>query len=328
MKIFDLHSDTVWKIFQAEEKGEVIKLKKNNLAIDVEKLKQANVGIQTMAIYDNYYQKDAYGVGIRMINILKRELEENPELSLVKNYADFERNLREGKISVLMSVEDGCIVEGSIDKLRDIYNRGVRMIGLNHNYKNEICSPNYGKYNENGRPDYRTPDNLNGLTPFGFEMVKEMNKLGMVVDVSHSSDKGFYDVIEISDKPIMCSHSNARSVCSHVRNLSDDMLKKLADNGGVTGINFAAAFMDNDVELGNRTLECSLRHIEYIKNLIGVDHIALGSDFDGIQPTIDFKDVTYFKQIPEALDRLGYSDEDIEKICYKNALRVFKENMH
>ena len=327
MKIFDLHSDTIWKIYEDEKKGIFNNLSKNDYAIDVEKLKKGNVGVQTFAIYDIYYKKDAYGVGLKMIEILKRQIKENPDLSLVKTYKDFEINSHEGKISAVMSVEDACIVEGSIDKLYDIFNRGVRMIGLNHNYFNDVCYPNYGKYLENGRPDYLTPDTEHGLTDFGFELIKEMNKLGIVVDMSHSSDKGFYDAIKTSTKPIMCSHSNARTICSHVRNLTDDMLYKLADNGGVTGMNFAPSFMNNDKELGKNTCENVVRHVKYIKDLIGIEHIALGSDFDGLPPTFELTDASMYSKIPEALSLAGLTDSEVEKVCYKNALRVFRENM-
>ena len=154
-----------------------------------------------------------------------------------------------------------------------------------------------------------------------------MNKLGIIIDVSHLSDKGFYDVISLSEHPIIASHSNARSICGHVRNLTDDMLYKLAENGGITGINYAKQFMHDDEAYGRNTPECALRHIQYIKKKIGVDHIALGSDFDGIDPNIEISDASKTHLIIRALEKGGFSSEEIEKITYKNALRVFKANM-
>lgn len=327
MKIFDLHADTIWKIYEDGKKGIEKHLKSNDYCIDVEKLKKGNVGIQTFAIYNNYYKKDAFNVGNKMIDILKQEINDNPKLSLVRRYEDFEINSHEGKISVVMSLEDASTIENSLEKLQYVYNRGVRMIGLNHNYFNEVCYPNYGKYNDDGKPDYRTPDTQNGLTEFGFDLIKEMNKLGIVVDMSHSSDKGFYDAIKTSTKPIMCSHSNSRAVCSHVRNLTDDMLYKLADNGGVTGMNFAPSFLNNDRELGKNTCDSVVEHVKYISKLIGIEYIALGGDFDGLTPDFELQDCSLYPKIPEALHFAGFTDSEIEKVCYKNALRVFRENM-
>ena len=191
---------------------------------------------------------------------------------------------------------------------------------------NKIGYPNYGKYDENGRPDYITPNPSQGLTDFGVELVKAMNKKGMVIDVSHISDGGFYDVIKHTTKPIMASHSNARAVCGSIRNLTDDMLYKLADNGGVTGMNYAKGFMSSKGD-GDQTVKWVIEHSKYIKNLIGIDHIALGSDFDGVAPDIELSDASKMGLLVEGLDGAGFTTEEIEKICYKNALRVFKENI-
>lgn len=327
MKIFDLHADTLWRAYTDKSNGLNARLKQNGYAIDILKLKQGNVAIQTLAVYNDYYKQNAYAVGLEMIDLLKTEISKNPELSLIGSYSDLEDNLKNNKISVLLSVEDGCVVERSLSKLRDYYNRGVRMIGLNHNYYNGICYPNYGKYDKIGKPDYLTPDTKHGLSEFGLEMVKEMNRLGIVVDLSHSSDKGFYDAIKISCKPVVCSHSNARSVCSHVRNLSDDMLFKLADNGGVIGINFVPNFLKAETQKQKPLIECIVNHIKHIKKLVGVDTIALGSDFDGFVPSAEFKTASDYVKIPQALLNAGFTDTETEKICYKNALRVFKENI-
>ena len=158
-------------------------------------------------------------------------------------------------------------------------------------------------------------------------MVKEMNKLGMIVDVSHLSDKGFWDVINTSTKPIVASHSNARGVCKNVRNLTDEMIIALHKNGGVMGMNYCADFMDVDPEIGKNTIDCTIKHIKYIKELVGVDVIALGSDFDGIDPNIEIKDASLMPRLVERLKEEGFTEEEIEKITYKNALRVFKANL-
>ncbi len=199
------------------------------------------------------------------------------------------------------------------------------MICLNWNFINGVGHPNYGKFNADGIPDFITPNTNEGLTLFGFEMVKKMNELGMIVDVSHLSDKGFWDVINTSKNPIIASHSNARSVCKHVRNLDDDMIKALHKNGGIMGMNYCAAFLNDDEEIGRSTIKCTIEHMKYIKELVGVDVIALGSDFDGIDPNIELKDASLMTLLIDEMKKEGFTEEEIDKITYKNALRVFKE---
>ena len=169
---------------------------------------------------------------------------------------------------------------------------------------------------------------VDGLTDFGIEVVKEMNRLGMVIDCSHLGDKGFYDVIKYSTKPIVCSHSCARSLCDHPRNLTDDMLYKLKENGGVIGINYCPSFVKKD--LGDNdivTVKDIVKHIVYIRDLIGIDYVGFGSDFDGISnKKLELKDASMMNLVIDELKKEKFSDEDIEKISFKNVLRVFKAN--
>ena len=153
-----------------------------------------------------------------------------------------------------------------------------------------------------------------------------MNELGMVIDCSHAGDKTFYDVIELSKKPIVCSHSCSRSICNHVRNMTDDMLLKLKENGGVVGINYCHDFIKDSDECAS--IKDIVKHIVYIKNLIGIDYIGLGSDFDGIEnDNIELKDASLMPLLIEELQRQNFTNEEIEKITYKNVLRVFKDNL-
>ena len=151
-----------------------------------------------------------------------------------------------------------------------------------------------------------------------------MERLGMVVDVSHLSNKGFWDVMEIAKKPIVASHSNALALCSHPRNLSDDQLKALKKNGGVTGINFCASFLENN---SNATLDDIVRHIEYINGLIGEGHVGFGSDYDGVDNNLPKggENPSCFDAIAERLLKLNYSEKSVSDICHGNFLRVFKE---
>lgn len=325
--IFDLHCDTIWKISEAKEKGEEIRLKKSYLQVDEEKLIKGNYFAQCFAIYIPNQYPDPFKRCLQGIKIYNQQIEQSHNLAPVYHYSDFEKNAKNGKISAVLTMEDGCPIGESFDNLYALHRRGVRMICLLHNLANPIGNPNFRRYFSDGSPDKTIANMTTGLTEFGCTLVKEMNKLGIVIDVSHLSDKGFYDVIQLSERPIMASHSNARSICRHIRNLTDDMLYKLAENGGVTGINYANHFMHDNEVIGRNTSECALRHIRYIKKKIGIDHIALGSDFDGIDPDIEISDASKIHLIIAALEKNGFSIDEIEKITYKNALRVFKANM-
>jgi membrane dipeptidase len=162
-----------------------------------------------------------------------------------------------------------------------------------------------------------------GLTSFGREVVKEMNRLGMIVDVSHLNEKGIWDVVELSEKPIIASHSNAKTLCSHRRNLTDKQIKAIAQKGGVIGINFAPQFLRDE---GQATLEDVLNHIDYICELVGEDYIGFGSDFDGISSTPEgLKDISYFPAILEGLRKRGYTQEQIDKISHRNFENLIKK---
>ena len=163
-----------------------------------------------------------------------------------------------------------------------------------------------------------------GLTPFGLQYIKEMERLGIIIDVSHLSDAGFYDVYHHTTKPFVASHSNTRQVCGVARNMSDDMILKLASRGGVMGINFCSDFLTTEGTHQTSYVKDMVQHILYIKNLAGIDCIGLGSDFDGIGSKLEMKDASGYQMLYGALIEAGLSIEEIEKIFYKNVLRVYK----
>lgn len=326
MKVIDLHCDTLWKIEKEFLDGKQADLLKNDFAIDFERMAIGNVGLQCFALFTIPQNQKPFETANRMIDFLERDVKKVDNIRIVKSYSDIEKNFAEGVMSAMITMEDGFMLEGSFDKLDTLYDRGVRMICLNHNVKNGIGNPNYGKYID-GRPDWITRNTTTGLTDFGFELVEKMNQKGIVIDLSHMSDAGFYDVVKASTKPIVASHSNACGINNGLRNLTDDMMKKLADNGGVMGICFASGFLDKDKEIGKNTIECAIRHIDYVKNLIGIDNLAFGSDFDGVPNDIEINSCDKFPKLIKALSLHGYKDSELEKICYKNALRVFKENL-
>ena len=325
--IFDLHCDTVWQTQAALERGNDLSLVSSELQVDEKKLISGGYFAQCFAMYIPNVFEDPYEKCLNMIDLYYRKLKECNSLAPVYTFSDFAKNKGNKKISAVLTMEDGCPIGEDFERLGNLYRLGVRMVCLTHNIINKIADPNFGRYLEDGTPDRSVPNTKTGLTEFGRALIKEMNRLGMVIDVSHLSDKGFYDVMELSERPIAASHSNARGVCGNIRNLTDDMLFKLAENGGVTGMNFANHFLNNDAERGRSTIPCVIEHIKYIKEKIGIDHIAIGSDFDGIDPNISLKDASMMKDLISSLEKEGFTDTEIEKIAYKNALRVFEANM-
>lgn len=330
MRIIDMHCDTINELM----KDDKLILRQNDLMIDLVKLRKNDYLLQCFAMFVRYIRDDIpnynpFEYCNKMIDKYYIEIEKNKDLIRpVFRYNDILDNIKNNRLSSLLTIEEGGVCLGNIEFLRNFYRLGVRMITLTWNYKNELASPNIDYTNldthtRDGRIFY--PNLVDGLTEKGIEFVHEMNKLGIVIDCSHLGDKGFYDVIKYSNKPIVCSHSCSRHVCNHVRNMTDDMLFKLKDNGGVVGINFCHDFCVDDDRFC--TIDDCIKHIVHIRDLIGIDYIGLGSDFDGIgNSKIELKDATVMPRLIEKLREYGFSEEDIDKICYKNVLRVFKAN--
>jgi len=314
MNFIDLHCDTASLLL---ENGE--HLKQNSLKIDIEKLQKGNALAEFFAMYiDSAKEKSSYDYCLKMLHNFKNELALNQEhISLCQNYDDLSLAQKEKKIGAFLTIEEGEAIEGSMDKLRYFKEQGVSLITLTWNHENALGYPNFEwKYQKKG------------LKKKGFEAVEEMNHLGMLIDVSHLSDAGFEDVISHSKNPIIATHSNSRTMTNNPRNLSDKMLKKLADRGGVTGINFFNNFL---VKGGlKETLACStiadmIRHIRHIREVAGVEVIGLGSDFDGIPNPVEIEDISQMNKLLDALALNGFSSDEIEKIFYKNSIRIIKD---
>ncbi|WP_270647864.1 dipeptidase [Paeniclostridium hominis] len=312
MKFIDLHCDTIDKLISIKEDD---KLKINSHSVDIEKLIKGNCLAQTFALYvDIESCKKPYKHCMNMANKFHKEVNLNDDLiSLATNYKEIIDNEKRGEISALLSIEEGAVLEGDIENLNKFYNLGVRMMTLTWNHENEI-----------GYPHIRSEYSSKGLKDFGIEVVNKMNELGMIVDVSHLSDAGFYDVAKISKTPFIATHSNARKITNHSRNLTDDMIKTLANLGGVTGINFCSAFIGDTPKT---MIKDMVNHIKHIRNIGGIDVIALGSDFDGIGCEVEIKDASEMGKLAMQLEREGFKTEEIEKVFYKNALRVIKDVM-
>lgn len=310
MRPIDMHCDTVLRLMEDKENTG---LYKNDLSVDIEKLKKTNSLAQFFAIWvDIKSERDPMEICLEMIDKFYVEVDKNSqEIAIATNYEDIIRNDREGKISAVLAIEEGASIKGELYNLRNFYRLGVRAITLTWNEANEIGYSNF--YEE-----YRDK----GLTDFGREVVYEMNRLGMLIDVSHLSDQGFYDVSKESTKPFIASHSNSRTIKEHSRNLTDNMIKILSNSGGVMGICFERDFL-GDTE--NASIKDIIRHIKHIKNIGGIDVIALGSDFDGSHPNCEINNIGEIEKLAYALKDNGFSDDEIDKIFFKNALRVIKD---
>lgn len=329
MKVIDMHCDTIMAIYEGEKKNETMELRQNDLNISVEKMEKGDYLTQCFAMFVPLANvENAFETVNEMIDVFYQELDKNKDkLALALNYEDIIQNQKDGKMSAVLTIEEGGTTKGNLHFLRNLYRLGVRMITLTWNYENGIGFPNLMK-GEKGITDSTIPNTKDGLTPEGIALVQEMERLGMIIDVSHLSDAGFYDVLKYTTKPFVASHSNARGQCNHVRNMTDDMILKLAKRGGVMGINYAASFLEvpaADDPHHMSTIDNMVKHIQYIKNLAGIDCIGLGSDFDGIPQNLEMKDASQLPMLEKALSEAGFSQEEIEKVFYKNVLRVFKE---
>lgn len=310
IKTLDLHCDTAsWLLYENYE------LRKNKGKVAIEKLIKSNSIAQVFAHFiDLDCTDDPYQEFLNMYNRLISEINKNSnEIEVVRNVNELEEANEKGKIGAILAIEEGAVLQGDIKRLKEVYNLGIRIITLTWNYKNEI-----------GYPNFKFENKDKGLTEKGREIVLEMESLGMLPDCSHLSDRGFYDLVEICKKPFIASHSNARAVTNHSRNLTDDMIKALANKGGIMGINFCSSF------LGNRNkgyVEDMVRHIKHIRNVGGIDVISLGTDFDGIENEVEIEDISQIGKLADELRKNTFSEEEIEKIYSKNAIRVFNETL-
>jgi membrane dipeptidase len=276
------------------------------------------------------------------------------DLSLATTVAEIRAAHQQGKIAALMGVEGGHMIDDDLGVLRLFYALGVRYMTLTHFLNNNWADSSTDK------PKH------NGLTAFGKDVVREMNRLGMMVDISHVSDKTFYDAVALSKAPVIASHSSARAICAHRRNMSDEMLRAVAKNGGVIMINFEISFLSEEYRKainiqdmtiierqfaakcganlscmileGNRearrrmeegalpkvSWEKIVEHIEHVIKVAGVEHVGLGSDFDGATMPYGMDDASMLPRITQALLDKGYAEKDIEKVLGGNLLRVME----
>ncbi|WP_312364490.1 dipeptidase [Sphingobacterium sp.] len=352
--VVDGHNDVIYEsIFQGKDIGQRLKTG----ATDLPRLREGGVDVQVFAVWsdDAKWKTGAFKHANDQIDALEKMIAANTDkISLAKSSRDIESILKTGKIAALIGVEGGNMIEESLDNLEQLYARGAKYLTLTWNYNLSWASCAAMESDDMDPKD-------KGLTEKGRTVIRKMNELGMMVDLSHGGEQTFYDVLSVSTKPILVSHSNAFELCPHFRNLKDAQLEALKSNGGVVGVNFYSGFLDPAYDARLKKLYISkfgdngtsklsiwsmyeklpkelqrqadaplsklLDHIDYLVKKVGIDHVAVGSDFDGIESSPQgLEDVSKFPLLTKALLERGYSHADIAKIMGQNFLRILKEN--
>ena len=326
---------------------------------DIPKARKGGLNSPFMSIYipSEKTYSEGFELANSLIDLVENIVESNKDhFQLALTPEDVINNFNNNKISLPMGMENGSPIGNNIKNLKFFFDRGIRYITLTHAKNNQICDSSYD-----------TERKWNGLSEFGKELIKEMNKIGMMIDVSHVSDKTFYDILNITEKPLIASHSSPRKFTPNFeRNMSDDMIIELAKNKGVILINFGSSFVNHNsnlifskidklveswriengyvlkdeyvikkrVLLINQknpfaSIDDVLDAIDHVNNLVGHNHIGFGSDFDGLGNSLpsNLKDVSFYPKLIEGLLKRGYNKESIEKICYKNFFRVWNANL-
>ena len=312
MRIIDMHCDTLIEGWRKPERS----FYDGDTSINLKLLKENGSLLQFFAMYlsrNEMKTMDSYDILKGIYGYYQTQMEKYSDIiKPVYSAQDVLENEKKGLLSSLLTVEDGVFIDGKIERVQEVYDMGVRLITLMWNFENSV-----------GFPCSDDPEaHLKGLKPFGIEVVEKMNELGMIIDVSHMSEGGFYDVAKHSKKPFVASHSCARALCNHRRNLTDDQLRTIGNAGGIAGVNFECSFLK---EGSNRaTYDQIIEHLLYMKDKAGIDAVGFGSDFDGIEDNGELVNYSGFKTLLERMEG-KFTYDEIDKICRGNALRVIKD---
>jgi membrane dipeptidase len=350
MILIDTHNDITSRTVDGYDIGK----NKNDGHTNVAALKQGGVSAQFFAVYvDSSYVKGNHSANrtLQMIDTVRHDIVERypNDFTLATTADEIERIHKQGKIAALMGIEGGHAIEDSLRLLRDYYDLGIRYMTLTHTNTNSWAD-------SSGDVEKAGIEHHNGLTPFGKQVVREMNRLGMMVDISHVADKTFWDALQTSSAPIIASHSSCRVLCNVPRNMTDDMIAGLAKKGGVMQINFNCGFLSEKSAAAAKGVEAALlarvgaasmsddalieeyrkkvppatladvvAHIDHAVKVGGIDAVGIGSDFDGVSCTpTGLEDVSKFPNLTRALLEKGYSEADIRKIYGGNTLRLMR----
>lgn len=316
----DMHCDTLMGCFDP-----AFSLRLNNRHVDLTRLHQAGALAQCFAVFlpqRSWFEANGHGktsdeAYIRLASgFLQSELAKASDVAApARTAAEIDGNRQAGRVSALLTMEDGRAADGKIERIDQFYQMGFRMIAPLWNHENCFGYPN------SGNPSLASL----GLKPFGCEAIERMNELGMLVDVSHLNDGGFQDVAALVKGPFVASHSNARALSPHPRNLTDEQLRALGEHGGVTGVNFYGIFLQPDGKLNVSTIERMVKHVRHIVNTAGIESVGIGSDLDGIGGELEIDSTDRIPLLLEALIKDGFSEDEVERFAWKNVFRVWKE---
>lgn len=355
--IIDTHIDVPYRL---EEEWADVSQATEDGDFDYPRAVEGGLNVAFMSIYtpaELEAEGKSFDTAEKLIDLVEGIVADAPEkFAIALSPADVREQFQQGLMSLPLGMENGSPIKGDLANVQHFYNRGIRYITLAHGLSNHISDSSYDDNKQWG-----------GLSDFGVEVVREMNRLGIMVDVSHISDDAFYDVMEVTQAPVIASHSSARYFTpGFERNMSDDMIRQLADNGGVIMINFGSTFLTAEANTwqeaigkawdayleGNggeasdelrkqfreeyvkehgkfpyATLDETLDHFDHVVELTGIEHVGIGSDFDGVGDSlpVGLKDVSAYPNLVEGLLERGYSDADIKLILGENLLRVWGE---
>ena len=321
MKIADMHCDTISRIYHEKRAGRTVHLRENTFQVDLCRMKTSGYLLQNFAAFVELKPGvDPYVQAKEEISLFREEIAGNSEeIGWVTSYEDIVKNEKTGKMSALLTLEEGAVCQGELAKLHEFYQLGVRMMTFTWNFQNELGSP--------AEPAEKLKEAY-GLTEKGREFLAEMERIGMIADVSHLSDEGILDVCRLANKPFVASHSNARALCKRMRNLPDELIRKIAEKGGVIGVNFYGPFLtDQADERGNYygRIEDVVRHATYLRNLAGTEAIALGTDFDGIDEYLELSHCGQMERLWNALKSHGWKESELDAMFYRNVCRLYRE---
>lgn len=328
--LVDGHNDFPWQLYKnvhnqledinlEEDLTEKFPNSSNPIATDIPRLKAGLLGAQFWVAYVSCKsaKKDAVRMTLEQIDVIKRYVSKySNTFQSVTSSTEIMDAFKNGKLGSLIGVEGGHSIDSSLATLRMFYELGVRYMTITHSC-NTPWADNWKVDTDEEEPEH------NGITHFGKIIIKEMNRLGMLIDLSHVSHKTMDDVLNVTKAPVIFSHSSAFDICNHYRNVQDDILKKVKTNNGIVMVNFY-----NDYVACNPIANLSIiaDHIDYIKNVSGVDHVGIGSDYDGVPRLPEgLEDVSKFPYLFEELLKRGWEEEDLKKLAGLNFLRVFRE---
>lgn len=331
MYVADMHCDTLSAIYEGRKLGIHTELFKNDLQLDIQKMQKGSYLVQNFAIFADWGNgEEPYDCYQKQLSIFHEEMKKNEKfIRPVTTYQQIMENQKAGLLSALLTVEEGEVCQGQIERLDTLYADGVRMMTFTWNYRNSLGVPAseiFLKESVSQGKDSGRKEPI-GLTEKGIAFLEKMECLGIIPDVSHLSPEGFYDVCRYSKKPFVASHSDALALCSHKRNLSDDMIQKIAERGGVIGVNYYGQFLRNEPENGiyfSRVKNIA-EHILYLIQIGGIACVGLGSDFDGMDDNLEMKDCAQMEMLYNELKSHGLSETEIEAVFYKNVCNLYKE---